>query len=97
MKKLFAIVLSCCMVLTFAACGQLDKLENLELPPMPTQPSEAAPQPAVEPSEEPIEIISTGLDKQIIINTIRTSLEAFDPAEGKVCCVAISCAAVLAS
>ena len=83
MKKFIAIVLSCCMVFAFAACSQLNKLENLELPPLPTQLPTATPQPTPEPTEMPIEIIKAEATKQIIINTIRTSLEAFDPAEGK--------------
>lgn len=86
MKRLFAIVLSICLVFALCGCGSLDKISEIELPPLPIQ--TPAPTTAVtpEPSAEPEiskEEVSTAPECMIIVNTINTSLEEYDPAEGK--------------
>lgn len=61
-------------------------LENIELPPLPTQTPaptvEVTPEPSSAP-EESMEVVFNEPECQIIVNTISTHLEEFDPAEGK--------------
>lgn len=86
MKKLFAILLSVSLVLALCGCDKLEKLEEIELPPLPTQTAAPTPEVKPEPSAEPEESKETVYNDpecQIIVNTINTSIEELDPAEGK--------------
>ena len=86
MKRLFAIIFSICLVFVFCGCEQLEKLDEIELPPLPTQTPAPTPEASPEPTEAPVvseEQVSVDPDCQIIVNTVTTHLEEFDPAEGK--------------
>ena len=86
MKKILVLVIALCLTLCLCGCEGLEKLEQIELPPLPTQ----TPAPTVPPTPEataaPVESAEPVISSPsctIIINTIRTALEEFDPAEGK--------------
>ncbi len=86
MKRLLTILLSVCLIFVLCGCEELEKLENIELPPLPTQTTAPTPEVSPEPSPEPeasIEPVYNEPDCQIIVNTINTAIEEFDPAEGK--------------
>ena len=84
MKKILSCILALSMTVGLCACGQLEKLENIELPPLPTQTAAPVPVQTPEPSAEPsFSIVRQESGNQIIINTVTTSLEEYDPAEGK--------------
>ena len=75
MKKIVSLVILSCMIFSLCGCQQLEKLENIELPPLPTQTVE----PVVESTPEPvIEIVadeSVGAEQlQVIVNTINTTI-----------------------
>ena len=93
MKKISAILL--CMALAFGlcACAQVEKLQKVELPPLPevtTEPEETpvpteapAAEDVEEPAEEPASETPQDAAERVIVNYKRTLLENYDPAEGK--------------
>jgi len=92
MKKFFLIMLRLVLVFGMSACEKLEKLEAVELPPLPT--ATPAPTPVPEKDEPAEEAKEDASDKkeldvgeprsnQIIINTKKTVLNEYDPAKGE--------------
>lgn len=53
MKKILVILLVAAMAFTMCACEELDKLKEVELPPLPTVEPSQEPEPSEEPEESP--------------------------------------------
>ena len=90
MKKSFAILLALALLGQLCACGQLSKLKNVELPPLPTvteRPAEEAPAPEAPeetaPAEEPAPMPDTAAQTPVIVGFRETRMEDYDPAEGE--------------
>ena len=91
MKKTVAIVLCAAMLLSLCACSAVDKLQQVELPPLPevsespTPTAEsAAPtaQPEPEPEEPVTPLVDEGQENRVVVNFETTSYERFDPPSG---------------
>lgn len=91
MKRLTAILLCVCLVLSLSACAGFDKIRNTELPPLPTMEAPAAETPA--PTEAPEETVKptelvvpenhegAELDEQIFIYLRQTKELEYAPDE----------------
>jgi len=85
MKKIIAVIISLVMILSMAGCEQLEKLEAVELPPLPTATPEPTPVPVETPEVKPVEEKADSVihSNQVIVNNRRTEINEYDPAEGK--------------
>lgn len=85
MKKIIAVILSLMILFVMSGCEQLEKLEAVELPPLPTATPEPTPVPTPTPSPEAVEekIDTSVLSNQVIVNNRRTEINEFDPAKGE--------------
>lgn len=103
MKKIFSLLLVFVFVLSMSGCEQgmqtLEKLENIDLPPLPTATEEVVTvadgaDPAEEPdgdaegteatvSQEPVSYETVELANRVLVNIGSTSLEEYDPQNGE--------------
>ncbi len=79
MKKLISAILTVCCVLSLCGCETVDKMADIELPPVPT--ADNAEQVA-ESGTEPQSPVTETEHQHIIINIDRTEYEAYDPQQG---------------
>lgn len=106
MKKILTLLLVLSMTLALGACAQVEKLKNVELPPLPqvtpvpeeTEPEPApqetpAPTPEPEPSEEPAPTVdnSEAMRQCVMVNFAKTVRDEYDPAEGEQKILSFSC------
>ena len=84
MKRFLSIILVLVFALSLCACDKLEKLDEIELPPLPTQTPAPTPVPTKQPEVQPSPVTEKpeSID-QVIVNTVSTVIEEFDPAEGK--------------
>lgn len=95
MKKILTCALAVLMLAQLCACGRLERLKNVELPPLPqiterpapaeATPAEEEPQPAEAmpestPAEQPAD---DALRQSVIVNFKKTEMLEYDPAEGE--------------
>jgi len=79
MKKLISIILILCCVLSLCACEAVEKMAEVELPPVPTaDAAEEIPDAAGQPETA----VTETEHQHIIINIDRTEYEAYDPQKG---------------
>ncbi len=82
MKRFVSTFMVFCLLFCLCGCAELDKLREVELPPLPTvEPSPETVNKAEEtPLPTPLPEVS---EPQILVNIGTTNLEAYDPAEEK--------------
>ena len=92
MKKLMILMLTMAMALQLAACAQVERLKEVELPPLPTvtERPAATPAPAELPEAAPEQMetqaaapAETGEDQSVIVNFHKTQYTELDPAAGE--------------
>jgi len=85
MKKIITVIICVIMLLSMAGCDQLEKLEAVELPPLPTASPEPSPVPTASPEPKPMEQKkeTVVLSNQVIVNNRRTEINEYDPAKGE--------------
>ena len=99
MKKIFSLLLVFVFILSMSGCETLQKLEGIELPPLPEATEEVVTEadnaePAQEPvadeddteaivSEEPVAYETVELNNRVLVNIGSTSLEEYDPQNGE--------------
>ena len=84
MRKFTAILLAAALALSLCACGGLDNLKNVELPPLPDADAQASPE--ATPVPEATEIVSepeSKLPEHIIVSITSHSEQHYDPQNGE--------------
>ena len=86
MKRVFALLLACVMLFSFAACGETPaptvqpEPEPAPSEPVQTEPEPAAPaepEPAAEPEPEPVPLTNTPVDKETAVQALYTVVKAY--------------------
>ncbi|MDO4982924.1 MAG: DUF3298 domain-containing protein [Eubacteriales bacterium] len=84
MKRILTFILCIVMSFMFFGCSTLDKIQQIELPPLPTaQPEETAPPETPQPTETPAPAVSAETN-HVVIGISRSTNEFYDPQNGAV-------------
>ena len=78
MKKLISLILLLCMIVALCGCETVEKVSEIDLPPVPT--ADIAEE--AEQNTEPQNMVTETEHQHIIIKNENTELEAFDPQQG---------------
>ena len=84
MRKFTALLLAAALALSLCACGGLDNLKNVELPPLPDADAQASPE--ATPVPEATEIVSepeSKLPEHVIVSITSHSEQHYDPQNGE--------------
>lgn len=95
MKRVLTCLLAVLMLAQLCACGRLDRLKNVDLPPLPQITERPAPAESAQTAEEPEPAEATpesapagqpddaALRQNVIVNFKKTEMLEYDPAEGE--------------
>ncbi len=92
MKKLMILMLTMAMALQLGACAQLERLKDVELPPLPTvtvtpeatsAPVEVTATPVEAPAEPQQTPVAAQSEQSVIVNFRKTAYQEFDPVTGE--------------
>ena len=96
MKRTLVLALCLLMLVQLCACGRLDRLKNVELPPLPQvteRPEAPAETPAGNEEQQPAETaeetpapeqpFAESLRQNVVVNFRKTEMVEYDPAEGE--------------
>jgi len=86
-KRIFAVILAFLLVFSMCGCEELEKLEDIELPPLPTAEPETTDESSIEDVDEPDENAEPAahtekLANHVIVSVNNTVLREYDPANG---------------
>ena len=94
MKKWLSILLCLTLALGLCACAAVDKIQNVDLPPLPEitdepETAEATEPPAAEENAEPeaspepvVPLVDQSAANRVVVNFVSTSYERYDPPSG---------------